>query len=110
MLSGDGCRVHLRRKRSLLRRSMREVELVSGDRSEGLWHSDVREQELGFYTTRWVEGWSPTDAAERARDAVEDELRDYLVNSADDPITIAVEGVEESDPALAAPTTGFTWY
>jgi hypothetical protein len=111
MLNGRGCRVRLRKKRSLLRRSISEVEVVSGDRQGPFCRSGFREQELGFYTTRWVEGWSPADAAKRARDAVRDELDEYLLNGVEDPITITVEKVEESDPRAArvGPNTGFTW-
>lgn len=105
LLRGRGCRVRLRERRSLLRRSVREVELLPVSRrgERGRW---VREDELGFYTTRWVEARSVEDAAERARVAVVAELREYVTNGVDQPITVDVEEIEECDPGSRVRPSG----
>jgi len=105
LLRGRGCRVRLRERRSLLRRSVREVELLPVSRrgERGRW---VREDELGFYTMRWVEARSVEDAAERARVAVAAELREYVTNGVDQPITVDVEKIEECDPGSRVRPSG----
>ena len=104
-LSGQRCRVAVREKRSLFRRSIREIELKH-------LSEEGSEERLSFLATRWVEAWSCEDAGERARDAVASELGPYLRNSIDEPIDIHVEQVEESDARTAAEASnrGFTWY
>ncbi|MGE3540530.1 MAG: hypothetical protein AB7N91_24205 [Candidatus Tectimicrobiota bacterium] len=69
-------------------------------------------QSMGFYTTRFVAAASVQEAREKAIAMVEDELRGLLVNSLDQPWSIAVIEILEDPIAFArfAPGSGFTWY
>ena len=71
-------------------------------------------QRLGFYTTVFVEAFTPADAEVRAIDVLREDahLRDIMLNMADDPLRFSVDEVQEieSFDGVLLPRVGLALY
>jgi hypothetical protein len=80
----------------------RNVEIASGERI-------VRH---GFFTARFVEAENAQIAEEKAKALIMDELREYILNAADDmPVLVVEETVSvQTFGDQRVPGKGFTWF
>ena len=71
-------------------------------------------QRYGFYTTVFVEAFTPADAESRAMDVLREDahLRDVALNAQDDPWTLAADEVHEieSFDGVRLPRQGLALY
>jgi len=82
---------------------------------QNLWtEAEGVRQRFGFYTNVFLEAFTTTDAESRAIDLVREDahLKDVLLNTADDPLSLSVDEVHEIESFDGArlPRTGFTLY
>ncbi len=79
-----------------------------------LTEADGVRQRFGFYTTIFVEAFTPSDAESRAIDVIREDahLRDVALNAKDDPLRFIADEVHEieSFDGVRLPRQGLSLY